>query len=250
MKLNEDKCHFLLAGNTHEFLWAKVGEEIIWESPYEKLLGLTIDKKLTFNKHLSILCKKVSGKVSALARMVKIIPFDKKRLLMNTFIESQFSYCPLIWMFCSRKMNNKINHIHERALRLVYDDYTTSFEELLFKDKSVSIHYRNVQKVAIEMFKVKNDLCPDFIKKLFCPIETKTRSNASFHRPNINTVYNGERSLRYFGPIVWDTMIPQSFKTITDLDEFKMKIRTWVPENCVCRLCKDCLISKRNVGRK
>ena len=239
MKLNEDKCHLLLAGSTPEFLWAKVGEELIWESNYEKLLGLTIDKKLDFNQHLSILCKEVSKKVSALARMAKIIPFNKKRLLFKTFIESQFSYCPLIWMFCSRKMNNKINYIHERALRLVYDDYTTSFEELLSKDKSVSIHHRNIQKVAVEMFKVKHDLCPPFIKSLFCLIDSRTRSNASFHRPNINTVYRGKQSLRCFGPIVWDTMVPQCLKKITDLEDFKKKIRTWVPDNCACRLCKD-----------
>ena len=76
MKLNEEKYHFLLAGNTPKLLWAKVGEEIIWES------------NLRFNKYLTILCKKVSGKVSALAlaRMVKIIPFNKKRLLLKTFI--------------------------------------------------------------------------------------------------------------------------------------------------------------------
>ena len=78
MKLNEETCHFLLAGNTPELLWAKVEEEIIWESNSEKLLGLVIDKNLHCNKYLTILCKKVSGKVSALARMVKIIPFNKK----------------------------------------------------------------------------------------------------------------------------------------------------------------------------
>ena len=239
MKLNEDKCHFLVAGNTPEYLWAKVGETLVWESKDEKLLGFTIDKKLNFNKHLSILCKKVSGKVSALARITKIVPFDKKRLLMRTFIESQFSYCPLIWMFCSRKMNNKINHIHERALRLVYDDYTASLEQLLIKDDSVSIHHRNVQKVAIEMFKVKNNLCPEFIKRLFHLNNTNTRSNASFHRPMVNTVYYGEQSLRSFGPIVWDAMLPQRFKTISDLETFKEQIKSWVPENCVCRLCKN-----------
>ena len=145
MKLNEDKCHFLVAGNRHECLWAKVGEERIWESSHEKLLGLVIDKKLNFNKHLETICKKTSAKVTALARMVKIIPFEKKRLLMKAFIESQFSYCPLIWMFCSRKMNNKINYIHERALRLVYDDYTSTFNDLLKKDESVCIHHRNIQ---------------------------------------------------------------------------------------------------------
>ena len=154
MKLTQGKCHFMLAGNTPESLWVKVGENLIWESSHEKLLGLIIDKNLNFEKHLTILCKKVSDKVSPLARMVKILPFDKKRLLLKTFVESQFSYCPLIWMFCWRKMNKKINHIHERAIRLVYDDYITSFQDLLIKDNSVSIHHRNIQKVAIEMFKV------------------------------------------------------------------------------------------------
>ena len=142
-------------------------------------------------------------------------------------------------MFCSRKMNNRINHIHERALRLVYEDYASSFEELLLRDKSVSIHHRNVQKVAIEMFKVKNNLCPEFIKSLFCQIDTRTRSNASFRRPNVRTVYMGDQSFRSFGPIVWDTMIPQSLKAISELDEFKKKISIWVPNNCACRLCKD-----------
>ena len=204
MKLNEDKCHFLFSGNTPELMWVEVGDELIWESCHERLLGLTIDKQLNFDEHLSILCNKVSGKVSALAlaRMVKIISLGKRKLLMRSFIESQFSYCPLIWMFCSRKMNRKINHIHERALRLVYDDYMTPFEELLLKDKSVSIHHRNLQNVAIEMFKVKNEICPSFIGNMFCRINNRTRSNAEFLRPIVNTVHKGELSLRSFGPIV------------------------------------------------
>ena len=121
MKLNQSKCHFLFAGNTPEYR-AKVGEETIWESNQEKLLGLVIEKKLHFDGHLSLLRKKVGIKVTALARMVKIIPFEKKKLLMRVFIESQFSYCPLLWMFCSRKINRMMNYINERALRLVYDD--------------------------------------------------------------------------------------------------------------------------------
>ena len=157
-----------------------------------------------------ILCKKVSGKVSALARMVKIFPFDQKRLLLKTFVESQFSYCPLTWLFCSRKMNKKINHIHERAIRLVYDDIT-SFEGLLIKDNSVSIHHRNIQKVAIEMFKVKNNTCPEFIKSLFHRLPGRTRSKALFHRQHVTKVYKGEYSIRSFGPIVWDTMVPVNF---------------------------------------
>ena len=134
-KLNQDKCHFLISGNTSEYLWVQVGEHKIWESLQEKLLGLNIDKNLNFNEHLSIVCKKASSKVRTLARVAKIIPFEQKRLLMNSFIQSQFSYCPLIWMFCSSETNRKIDYIHERALRLIIEDYVSSFKELLFRDK-------------------------------------------------------------------------------------------------------------------
>ena len=239
MKLNEDKCHFLLAGNTPEHLWVKVGEQVIWERRKERLLGLVIDKELNFDKHLMILCKKVSSKVTALARMAKIIPFEKRRQLLKAFIESQFSYCPLVWMFCSRKMNKRINFIHERSLRIVYDDYDTTLEDLLKKDNSVSIHHRNVQKVSIEMFKVKHNLYPEFIQNIFHQKNSTTRSKATFHRPNVNTVYNGEQSLRYFGPIVWDKMLPENIKQITDFDTFKREVKNCVPDNCPCRLCKD-----------
>ena len=137
MKLNESKCHFLTSGSS-EHLWIKVGCERIWESQSEKLLGMIVDKNLSFESHLKTLCKKVNQKISALARIAGVLPFQKRQILLKTFIESQFSYCPLIWMFCSSTMNQKINRIHERALRIVYRDYESSFEDLLKKDNSLS----------------------------------------------------------------------------------------------------------------
>ena len=79
------------------------------------------------------------------------MPLEKRRTLMKAFIESQFSYCPLIWMLHSRTLNNKINRILERALRTVYSDYNSSFNELLGKDGSFRNHQRNVQSLAIEV---------------------------------------------------------------------------------------------------
>ena len=240
MKLNEDKCHLLVPGNLSEHFWVKVGNEKIWESSHEKLLGLTIDKKLKFTEHLRNICKKASGKVSALARMVKLIPFHKKRILMNAFIKSQFSYCPLIWMFCTAYMNRKINHIHERALRLVYGDYITSFSELLKRDNSVTIHQENIRKVAIEMYKVKNNISPQFVHSIFQSqgIIHNTRSNACFYRPNVESVYKGDLSLRSFGPIVWNQMLPEHLKNISSLTSFKENVKKWVPTECPCKLCK------------
>ena len=240
MKLNEDKCHFLINAKTNEHLWLKVGNAKIWESFEEKLLGVTIDKNLTFNTHLSKLCKKVGQKISALARVSKLLPFQRKRLLLKTFIESQFSYCPLIWMFCSRTLNRRINHIHERALRLVYNDYTSSFSELLVKDKSVSIHHRNIQYLAIEMYKVANDCSPPFMKEIFGEtLVLSSRSGATFRRPKVKSVYKGENSLRSFGPIVWNNLLPEKLKSCSSIAEFKHLVKTWTPEKCPCRLCKD-----------
>ena len=232
MKLNQSKCHFLASGST-EHLWIKVGEEKIWESQSEKLLGVIVDKDLTFETHLKTLCKKVNQKVSALARIAGILPFQKRHILLKTFIESQFSYCPLIWMFCSTSMNKKINHIHERALRIVHRDYESSFENLLEKDNSLTFHQRNIHQVAIEMFKVKNDISPPFMKEIF---ETSNSGN-EFRQPNINSVKKGYRSLRNFGPIVWNKMLPEKLKTCSSLDEFKISIKSWQPDNCPCELC-------------
>ena len=239
MKLNQSKCHFLTNGST-EHLWVKVGNEMIWESQSEKLLGMSVDKDLNFNSHLKSLCKKVNQKVSALARIANILPFQKRHIIMKTFIESQFSYCPLVWMFCSRSMNNKINRIHERALRIVYQDYSTTFEGLLKRDNSLTFHHRNIHHVAVEMFKVKHDLSPPFMKEIFShKVNQKgTRSGDTFDRPNVDSVKKGDRSLRSFGPIVWNTMLPNKLKQCESLSEFQSSIKSWKPDNCPCELCK------------
>ena len=238
MLLNQSKCHFLIASHSPELLWIQVGEQIIWESALEKLLGVTIDKSLSFKKHVEIICNNASAKVTALSRLINIVSKEKKKTLMDAFIESQFSYCPMIWMFCySRRLNTRINHIHERGLRIVYQDYSSSFAELLKINGSVCIHHRNVQLVAVEMFKVKNGLCPEIMKDIF-QLNTNPNSRNSFIIPKVNGEYMGKMSLRYFGPVVWETMLPAKFKLISDLDKFKEDIKAWIPSNCKCRLCK------------
>ena len=159
MKLNQDyKCHFLISGYKDENVWANIGNKKIWESNKQKFLGLDTDKNLNFNEHLSSLRRKAGNKLSVLARLSNFMSFKQRRILLKTFIESQFGYCPLIWMFHSRRVNNKINHLHERSLRIVYKDNYSSYVDLLVKDKSFTIHQRNIQSLAIELFKVKRNL--------------------------------------------------------------------------------------------
>ena len=241
MMLNAAKCHFLLSGpkNVVEHTYVNVGEQIIWESLKEKLLGLTLEKNLKFQDHVHSMIKKASGKLAALTRYARFLCFYKKKILMNAFIEQQFtdSSYPLIWMFCIREQNDKINYVHHRALRQVYSDFTSTFAELLHKDNSVTVHQRNIQLVAIEMFKATKEFGPKIVRNLF-KFNQNVRSNTTFSRPNVNNKITGEDTVRYFGPIVWDEMLPNEYKSIETLKKFKIAIRKWKPENCPCSLCR------------
>ena len=124
----------------HKLVWAKVGEVKISEENSVRFLGIDIDSKLSFKNHVSSLCAKAGRKLTALTRLVSFLTIENRRLLMKALIESQFNYCPLVWMFHSRNLHNKVNKIHERSLRIVYNDDTSLFEQLLSKDNSVSIH--------------------------------------------------------------------------------------------------------------
>ena len=144
-----------------------VDREIIKASDKVKLLGVTIDNKLDFNEHVPKICEKVSTKLHTLARISNFMNPQKLRMLLKAFIESQISYCPLVRMFHSRLLNNRINKLHERALRLVYTDTNLTFEHLLEKDNSFTIHHRNIQKLAIKIYKVINNESPIIMKHIF-----------------------------------------------------------------------------------
>ena len=149
-------------------------------------------------------------------------------------------------MFCSKDLNNKSNSIHCRAFRMVYLDDRSSFEELLEKDKSVTIHQRNIQLLAIELFKVVTKQGPDIMRDLFT-FNKDTRFEKTFCRPNVNTVSYGEKSIRYLGPIIWDSMDPKELKSIRTLKKFKDKITEWEPRNCPCTLCKEYVAGVGNI---
>ena len=142
-QMNPNKCKLIIS-NRDKGLSLIIDNDVIECRKLVKLLDITIDNKLDFNEHISKLCKKVNTKLHALARVSNCMSQDKLRLLMKASIEFQFSYCPLVWMFHSRTLNNRINRLHERGLRIVYKDYKLTFNELLHKDNSFSIHHMNL----------------------------------------------------------------------------------------------------------
>ena len=132
-------------------------------------------------------------------------------------------------MIHNRGSNNKINHIHNRALHIVYDD-------LLNKDKSVAIHQRNLQQLAIEIFKVKIGIAPIIMNEIFTFVENNTynlRSGMHLSRVNVHSTQYGTESIGNIGAKIWN-LVPVHMKDLKALSTFKKRI----PKDCLCRLCK------------
>ena len=185
------------------------------------------------------MCKKISNKIHALGRVAKYMDSKKIKLIMQTFIENEFNYCPLIWMMHNRTLNNKINKLHERALRIALDDDISSYSDLLVKSESYTIHERNLQKLATLMYKVKNNLSPKIVSNIFSKFSAPYlfRNEKVWETGNVRTTLYGTETISYRGPQIWK-YVPNDIKNSKTLKEFQNKIKIWKPADCTCRLCK------------
>ncbi len=235
LKANPDKFHMLLSHE--ENLSMNVGGFDIPNTSSQKPLGVTIDSKMTFKIHVTKICSKASQKLHGLSRVSNYMDFKQRKIIMHSFIISQFGYCPLVWMFHSRELNNRINRIHERSLRVVYQDSKSSFESLLQKAQAFTIHERNIQTLGIELYKVAYGIAPELMKLVFpTKADVKYPWENIFQTFNVKTVTWGTESLSHLGPKIW-SLIPLKLKKLPFL-KFTEQIRFWKPDKCPCRLCK------------
>ena len=210
-----------------------IGGKKIQNSKSEKLLGVTIDNKLSFTEHVHKICDKASQKLNPLAQLSSYMCLEKRRLIKKAFVNLQFGYYPLTWLFHNRTLNNRINRIHEQALRIICCDETSNFTGLLKKDNAVTVQSRNLQVLATEVYKVKMGLTQQLVKELF-PLSTHAYNltfTYEFKLENVRTVYYDTASLSFLGPRAWER-VPLEIKSSNSLEEFKNKIKSWIPENC------------------
>ena len=183
---------------------------------------------------------KAGQKLKALLRISPYLKNDKKKVIYNTMIQSQLNYCPLVWMFCSRRSNNMINTVQERALRLTYKDNENNFQTLLNENKETSVHLRNLQFLMTEIYKIKNNYAPPIMHHLFQfrenTVNLKNSREIAAH--NKKTSNYGLETVSYGAPFLW-AKLPSAHKNSTSLSKFKTKINNWKgDEICPCRLCK------------
>ena len=245
LKVNPSKCHLFLSPFNLKSI--NIKNFSIEGSSSEKFLGVTVDSNFTFEKHINELCKKGNQKLHALARCAKYMSTEKRRTLFKAFVVSQFNYCPLVWMFHIKELNGRINSLHEKALRLIYQNRNLSFEELLKLDKSVSIQYRNLQYLLTEIYKVKIGLSPPIMNDILTLDENASynlRSGVTVTRRNIRTNKFGFETITTIGAVLWRNL-PNDIKNSDSLNTFKHRIKQWTPNNCPCKICRNFI---KNLG--
>ena len=167
-----------------------------------KLLGIQLDYKLNFEQYISELCRKAASQLNVLKRLKQFIGFNDRKILAQSFVYSNFNYCPLVWSFSSAKSLQKIEKIQERALRFLYTDHLSSYGELLEKSERCTIHVSRLRVLCIEIFKTLMHLSPSFMSDIFKMKSSRYSSrnpyNLQHHRPN--QVSFGSNSLRSLGP--------------------------------------------------
>ena len=135
----------------------------------------------------------------------------------------------------SHRTNHKIKRLQEGSLRIIYNDDISSFDELLQIDNSVTVHISNIHLLAIEMYKMKNNISPNFISEIFPKSDSSCylRNSNDFITPRVNTVFWGNETIRNIGPKIW-ALIPLNIKISPTLNSFILKVKKWKPD----KLCK------------
>ena len=142
-------------------------------------------------------------------------------------------------MFCSRSLNNLINRIHERALRLILNDHVNSFQDILELTKEKAIHQNNLEGLGKEICKFLNSLSRPIMHDAFMIRNNKynLKNFQYLYSTNKRTAKYRTETVTYRGPQIWNR-VPEKTKNASSFEIFKKEIRKWKGERCPCRICK------------
>ena len=240
MVLNPGKCYYMtFSFNTTKNEFVLEDGTIVPSAEEHVVLRIPIDSRLTFYSHLKQLCKKVSNKPNALTRIAPYLSYNQRRLIYNSFFTGQLNYCLLIWTSCSEQSSHLTDKLQERALRVTYNGYNSSFSELLEMSNKSTIHAKKIKVLMTEIYKFLNDLSPSIMNDTFQKQENyyflrNPRSPVS--KRKFTTTY-GINTISFRGPQIWQDL-PQDIKNSDSLNLFKSNIKRYVTLTCHCKLCK------------
>ena len=207
-----------------------------------ELLGIQIDDKIDFNLQISKICKSAANQLNALISLKQFLTFHAKEVLINSYIISNFSYCPLVCMFSSTQSLNKIKNLQKQTLRFLYDDIEASYDNLISKGGKSKMNVRRLRTLCVEIYKTLNDLNPSFMNDIF-KLKINRREVLDKYKLNLDIPKWNQRTfcyknLKVLGPKIWNNS-PYHIKSSDNLDTFKNLLKNWDGNLCKCNLYKN-----------
>lgn len=218
-----------------------VGDFNVEPSENAKILGVKVDNDLNFNVHISEICAKAARQLNALARLSKVLQKDVKMTLFNCFILSNFNYCSLVWHHCGTLNTLKMEKIQERGLRLVFNDYDSSYKVLLKSAGKDLLYVSRLKRLALFVFKALNNIGPSYLCDSYEQKQSHydLRCKSRVVQPKVKSTTYGLNSLRYQGASLWN-QLPNDLKECTDVKSFKALLHKWEGPSCTCSYCILC----------
>jgi hypothetical protein len=241
MQANPDKFQAIAIGKKshNKFKSFNINNNDIPCDDHVKLLGVDIDHLLNFDLQISNLCKKAARQLNVLQRLSKYINFNTRLLIFKAFIRSNFNYCPLIWHFCSKANTDKLERLQYRALKIVFNDYISSYDSLLQQVNLTTLHLNRLRAIATQTFKCIHNLSPTYLNDL---VKIKNHSFSFRYTnmleiPTVRTTRYGEKSFRFEAARVWNSL-PEDIRRVDNYKDFSRLVHTWTGSNCTCALCR------------
>ena len=185
----------------------KSGHKIIKVASKVKLLGVEIDNKLNFKQYINCICNSAANQSNALIRLKRFLGFQGIKALVNSFVLSNFNHCTIARMYASSKPLTKIENLHKRTLRIMLDDYSSSYKRILEKSGKFSWVLKE-NKLSIEIYKTLNNSNPSFMKEIFelrlCSRPVRDQYKLNLNIPRKTQVTFGTKKLESLGIKIWN----------------------------------------------
>ena len=171
-----------------------------------KVLGVTLDNKLNFSHHVSVICTKAARQLNALARISRFLSTTSRMIIYNSFINSNFNYCPLVWHFCGKKNGDKIEKIQERALRIIYRNYDSLYPEVLREARTYTMTDKRLRSMLLHVFKSLKGMNAKCLNDMFSVKQNKysMRQAVKLVQPRRKTTTVGLKTVSYLGAKLWN----------------------------------------------
>ena len=246
MQANPAKFQSMILGNVpqqkRDTFTFKVGNENISPSDTVKLLGIHMDSKLNFDKHIQTICRRAASQLKALFRLRKALTIGNKMNILNGFILAHFNYCPVVWHHCGLTNSRKIEKIQERGLRFVYNDFESTYNQLLEQSNKNLLYVSRIKSIACEAYKSINHVGPPLLHDMIKvkDITNNLRDEFRAIQKKTNSTRHGLKSFQYEGAKIWNNL-PINIKQSTSYKHFKCLISKWDGPQCKCGACILCL---------